>query len=211
MRNERRARAVATAVLLLVALSACAGEGTDPAASTSPPPISSTSPSPTTSTSPSTPPSDSEVASTAASELVRSYYTVRDDLRKDPSSPLSQLRTVAVSTELKAQQTLFKREREQGLHQTGNTEIGELTVQSVNLDNSDPAAGAVPTVQVDICWNVRHVDILDRSGKSVVRRDRPNVGWIRYTVANYRWASDPTGSWRVASSQDLKKAPCAAS
>jgi hypothetical protein len=51
---------------------------------------------------------------------------------------------------LATQQTLFKRERKQELHQTGETKVVELEVQSVNLDNSDPQAGKVPTVQIDV-------------------------------------------------------------
>ena len=89
--------------------------------------------------------------------------------------------------------------------------INELKVQSVNLDNSDPDAGKVPTVVIDVCWDVSKVDVLDKSGKSIVSPNRPDTGWTRYTVANYDYAADPTGGWRVATGQDLKKTPCAAS
>ena len=86
-----------------------------------------------------------------------------------------------------------------------------LKVQSVTLDNSDPDAGKVPTVVIDVCWDVTKVDVLDKSGKSIVSPDRPDTGWTRYTVANYEYAADPTGGWRVATGQDLKQTPCAAS
>ena len=118
------------------------------------------------------------------------------------------LKTVAISTELTAQQTLFKRERDQGLRQTGETKVVELHVEAVNLDNSDPRAGKVPTVQIDVCFDVSDVDVLDADGKSVVSPDRPDTGWIRYSVANYQWDTDPDGAWRVASSQDLERTPC---
>ena len=36
--------------------------------------------------------------------------------QRDPNQPLSRLKSVAISTELTTQQTLFKRERKQGLH-----------------------------------------------------------------------------------------------
>jgi hypothetical protein len=121
---------------------------------------------------------------------------------------LSSLKSVAISTELTTQQTLFNRERKQGLHQTGETKVVELQVQSVNLDNSDPQAGKVPTVQIDVCFDVSGVDVLDADGKSVVTPDRPDTGWIRYSVANYQWDSDPDGAWRVASSQDIERTPC---
>jgi hypothetical protein len=198
-------KAWATGALVLAAVTGCAGGNGSVASG----PQTPTSPSITTKTT--APPSDSEVASKAASGLVRRYYAVRDNLRQHPSTPLSKLKTVSTSTELKAQETLFKRERGMGLHQTGDTEISKLTVQSVNLDNSDPSAGRVPTVQVDVCYDVSKVDILDRNGHSVVNSDRPDTGGIRYTVANYHWASDPKGGWRVATSQDLKQTPCPAS
>jgi hypothetical protein len=200
----RGASALATAALLLAAVTACADDGQDPSSNLPP---TSTSPTPSAST----PPSDAEVASEAASELVRRYYVVRNQLRQDPKQPLSLLKTVAISTELAAQENLFKKEREQGLYQTGETRVAELEVQSVNLDNSDPKAGKVPTVQIDVCFDVSDVDLIDADGKSVVSPDRPDTGWIRYSVANYEWDSDPDGAWRVASSQDIEGTPCAAS
>ncbi len=69
----------------------------------------------------------------------------------------------------------------------------------------------MPTVVIDVCWDVSKVDVLDKSGKSIVSPTRPNTGWTRYTVANYVYAADPTSGWRVATGQDLKKTPCAAS
>ncbi|MGN6130454.1 MAG: hypothetical protein ACTHOK_08965 [Nocardioidaceae bacterium] len=142
---------------------------------------------------------------------MRSYFSVVDDLRQHPHKPLSALSGVATSVELSADKTLLRRERTQGQRQVGDTKVRALQVQSVNLDNSDARAGKVPTVQVDVCWNVSAVDIVDKSGRSVVSPARPDRGWIRFTVANYHYRADRTGGWRVASSQDLKKTPCAAS
>jgi hypothetical protein len=209
MTRARGATAVATAALLLVVMTSCADDGNDPAASGSSPP---SSPAPTTATTATTtPPSESEIASEAASALLRQFYTVRNQLRQDPTQSLDLLERVAISTELAAQQNLFKNERKQGLHQTGETKIAKLQVQSVNLDNSDPKAGKVPAIQIDVCFDVSGVDLLDENGKSVVSQDRPDTGWIRYSVANYEWDSDPDGAWRVASSQDIERTPCAAS
>ena len=130
----------------------------------------------------------------------------------DPSSDLKKLATVATSTQLNAVQTLVGRQQRSGpAPDRHDTRISELKVQSVNLDNSDPTAGKVPTVVIDVCWDVSKVDVLDKSGKSIVSPDRPDTGWTRYTVANYDYAADPTGGWRVATGQDLKQTPCAAS
>ena len=202
MTNSRGALSLATAVLLLVAGTSCADDDGDPTDPRSNPPASSPSSSSPTPTSP------SESATAAATATVNDYYAIRNQLRRDPTQPLSRLKSVAISTELTTQQTLFKRERKQGLHQTGETKVVELQVQSVNLDNSDPQAGKVPTVQIDVCFDVSGVDVLDADGKSVVTPDRPDTGWIRYAVANYEWDSDPDGAWRVASSQDIERTPC---
>jgi hypothetical protein len=202
MTHVRGATRVATAVLLLVAVTACADEGNDPTTNPSSSP-SSSAPTTTTST-----PSDSEVASEAASAVLRKFYDVRNQLRQDPSQPLTLLDDVAISTELAAQKQLFKKEREQGLHQTGETKIVELEVQSVNLDNSGPKVGKVPTVQIDLCFDVSDVDVVDEDGKSVISPDRPDTGWIQFLVSNYQWDTHPDGAWRVASSQDIERTPC---
>ena len=206
MTHVRGATRVATAVLLLVAVTACADDGNDPTTNPSPSPSTSAS---TTATP--TPRSDSEVASEAASAVLRRYYDVRNQLRQDPAQPLTLLEDVATSTELAAQQNLFKKERKQGLHQVGTTKVAVLEVQSVNLDNSDPKAGKVPTVQIDLCFDVSQVDVVDANGKSVISPDRPDTGWIQFLVSNYQWDTDPDGGWRVASSQDIERTPCEAS
>ena len=104
----------------------------------------------------------------------------------------------------------FERNRRDGYVQTGTTRLAKIEVPSVNLDNSDPATGRVPAVQVDVCFDVTGVDVLDASGASVVTAERPGTGWIRHTVSNYSWDTDPTGGWRVSTSVDLERAPCEA-
>lgn len=207
MRHVGRAKRLAAASALLLVLAACSDGADDPG---NDPPATSTTTSPTP-TDTATPPSQSEVASQAAKAKVREYYTVRDQLRRDPTAPLRLLRSVAISVEFDAQHRLFKNERRQGLIQTGQTRIAELVVQSVDLNNSDPKAGRVPTVQVDVCYDVSGVDVVDEDGKSIVNPDRPETGWIRYFVSNYEWASDPNGAWRVASSKSLGRTSCDAS
>ena len=207
MTTSRGATAIAAAALLLVAMTSCANDGQDPAANASPTPSSST-PTPTATA---TPPSDTELASEAASATLRKYYDVRNQLRQNPSRPLSLLDQVAISTELAAQKNLFKKERKQGLRQVGATKVAELEVQSVNLDNSDPKAGKVPTVQIDLCFDVSKVDVVDADEKSVISLDRPDTGWIQFLVSNYEWETDPDAGWRVASSKDIERTPCEAS
>lgn len=193
---------LAVVVALLVAGTACTDSGSDPAPSATPTASSPTAPTPSTGT---------EVASEAASEIVRQYFATVDALRQDPKGSSGELAAVAASTQLAAQKKLLSSQRKQGLHQIGDTKVIELEVQSVSLDNSDPAVGKVPTAIVDVCWDVGDVDVVSDDDESVVAPDRVAIGWTRFTVANYDWASDPTGGWRVAGGEDLKKAPCDAS
>ncbi len=207
MTKQRRLAGWAMAALLVAASVGCTAGGnnratTDPAQTTRPAP----SPSSTTLVS-----TGSTAAAVGAESVVRRYFATVDQVRQQPGTPLTALNEVAISGELSTEQRLIRSERQKGLRQVGDTRIARLAVQSVNLDNSDPKAGRVPAVQVDVCWNVIDVDVLDRSGDSVVSPSRPDTGWIRFTVANYDWSTDPTGGWRVASSQDLAKTPCAAS
>lgn len=198
----------ATGAIVLAATAACS----DGSTSTEPPAPSlsatSAAPSPTTSPRPTSP---SDAASADAAKVMRSYFTVVSQVGQNPNSPLKRLQTVATGTQLQALETLHRSQRDQGRRQTGSTVINELWVQSVNLDNSNPEAGKVPTVVIDVCWDVSGVDVLDRTGTSVVSRDRPDIGWTRYSVANYDYADDPNGGWRVATGQDLEDEPCAAS
>jgi hypothetical protein len=208
MKNRLGLTFLATGTLLLAAVSGCADNDADPA------PTRPSNSSPTESMEPTgtaSPTSPNDAATADATAAMTDYYAVLDGLRADRASDLKKLETVAIGAQLNAVQTLVERQRDQGQRQTGTTAISELKVQSVTLDNSDPDAGKVPTVVIDVCWDVSKVDVLDKSGKSIVSPNRPDTGWTRYTVANYDYAADPSGGWRVATGQDLRQTPCAAS
>lgn len=208
MTNARRFSLLATATAVAIAVGGCASDGNDPEATPTP---TSSSSSPTPSTTSPTPQSDSDIASEAASALVTKYYATVDRLGQQPSQSLDALSAVATGVQLTAQQTALKSQRKADQKQVGDTKIAKLDVQSVNLDNTDPDAGKVPTVQIDVCWDVSGVDVVDATGKSIVSSSRPDTGWTRLTVANYHYAANPTKGWRVATGQDLKKDPCDAS
>lgn len=203
MTNVRSLTISAAMGLLLVAGAGCS-DSSAPQTST---PSSSSPSAPSSSATP----SESELASQRAEAVVRRYYAVLDEVRQEPDTRLHELATVATSSQLTAIENLVRTERAKGLRQEGATRVVEVQVQSVNLDNSDPDAGKVPTVAIDVCWDVRAVDLVDRTGKSTISPDRPDTGKIRYTVANYHWSKDRAGGWRIASGQDLEKAPCAPS
>lgn len=200
MMQFRRLLMVSTGVLALAAITSCAENG--PA--TKPPSTSAEStPSPTKTTA-------SDAATTAATDTVRSYFAALDELRQDSQQPLEQLDRVATSTQLTADKRLIENERTEKLTQVGDTRLGETSVENVNLDNSDPDAGKVPTVTVDVCWDVSDADLVDANGESVVSPDRAELGWTRFIVANYHYRTDPLTGWRVASGEDLQQPPCKA-
>jgi hypothetical protein len=204
----RTARPVLTATLLLALAAGC----TAVPDTSSPAPTGSTAASPSASTSPSPGPTDPKVlARMHAEDLVRDYYSLVDQVGADKDAPLSRLEQVAVSVELEVRRAALQQWRKDGWRKTGRTRVADVVVQSVSLDNSDLKAGLVPTVQVDVCYDVSDVDVVDSAGASVVSSDRADRAWERLQVANYDYEDDPTGGWRVAALETLEKAPCAGS
>ena len=204
MSRSRRIAAVTVVSLVVCALAGCSEDPAITTTSTESPSSSTSSPG----TSTSEPPSDAEVAEQAASQVVRDYYATVDRLRQDATQPLSQLKAVANGGQLAAQTIFTRNQREAGNRQTGRAQVIEVVVQSVNLDHS--GKGRVPTVQIDACWDVSTVDVIDRDGQSIVTPARPDKGWTRYTLANHEWKASPQDGWRVVSGSDLEKAPCSA-
>jgi hypothetical protein len=201
-------RSCATGALVLAAVSACAYGNSEPADPTTSSPSATATPSaPETSARP-TPPS--EAAASEARRTVRKYFSTIDQLAQNPSANLKALAAVMTSTELNAEKKFLRDQHRRGERQVGDTRLADVKVQSVTLNNSDPGAGKVPTVVVDVCWDVSKVDVLGRDGTSIVNPNRQDTGRTRYTVANYKFAADPSGGWRVAGGQDLEQTPCAA-
>ncbi len=198
----------AASTLMLAALGACTNSADAPA---HPSASAVSTPAPTTASPGPSSTSPSEAAASDASATMRRYFAVTDKVGQNPTASLRPLASVATSAQLMAVRTLLQSQHAKGQRQLGDTRVAELTVQSINLDNTDPSAGRVPTALIDVCWDVSKVDVVDRGGQSIVRSGRPDTGWTRYVVANYRWSADPRDGWRVASGHDLKQAPCAAS
>jgi hypothetical protein len=142
---------------------------------------------------------------------VRQYYAILDRVRQDSSVPIALLRKVENGIELNADQRLVTSERNRQLRQTGSVRLVSVVVQSVNLDNPDAKGGKAPTAQVDVCWDVSNVDLVNKNGKSVVASTRPDQGSTRYFVTNAKWSTHPSDGWRVSNGQDLKLASCSGS
>lgn len=187
------------ALLLTVAMAAsgCGGGSPDstPPASTSP-----------AAPSPSTPPDPKSQASAAAQAMIEKYFATTDHIGQDPSTPLSLLRTVAVSTLLTAERNTLSQWRSKGWKQTGDTKVTKMQVGTISLDNSHPAKGKVPYVTIDVCVDASATRVTDRAGKQV---GQPvSALTTRYTVANYHWDTDPANGWRVAVGEDQEVGKC---
>lgn len=201
MTTFRGVRAFAAAAILLVALTSCSDDADEPGAA---PPPTPTSQSPTASPSDEPSASPSEKAAKDAEAKVREYYALVDLLRQEPKRSAKRLEAVASSVQLTAQKAFLAGQRKAGNRQVGDTKVVEVKVQSVALDE-------LPTVVVDVCWDVSDGDVLNRQGESIVSPDRKSIGWTQLYVTNYSWDKDPEGGWRVAGGSDLEKAPCTAS
>lgn len=202
--GERACAAVTATVLAVTVLSACTDSGPTP----------SPTPAPTTSAPSEEPPptaeptSDADVAASAAETALRDYLDLSNDLRIDAGLSLDELESLATGIELDSQTAFLTDWREKGWQATGEARLVEVDVVDVSLDNSAPDSGRVPTVTVEVCADVAGTDVVDASGDSVVAPDRADRGWTRYLVSNYAWDADPSGGWRVASSETLEREPC---
>lgn len=200
MARARATSALASAALLMAAMTSCS-DGDLHEVTTRPAPPSNSHASRSDSSSLL---SESEIASEAASNSVRQFFATVDLLRQTSKHPETDLEAVASSTELTAQKNLLTSQREGGLKQVGETKLVEVDVESVSLDSP-------VTAVVDVCWDVSAVDILDGAGESVVTPERSDVGWTRLTVTNESWNTEPTDGWRVSGGSDLEKEPCVGS
>jgi len=208
MKRGCRAGLLTATVTALAVIAACTP--TDP----SPTPTTTSVQSPTSSDEPTQPPTspspttDAEVGQQRAEALIPEYYAVVDKLAADPAKPLDGLDAVTISLERESWTHELETLREAGTTVTGATRLLAVETRSVNMDNSDPAHGVVPTVAIDVCWDVSDVAVVDSTGAIITPEDRPARGWTRHLVSNYEWALSPTDAWRVASSEDLDRAPC---
>ncbi|GAB2496886.1 hypothetical protein GCM10027063_40020 [Promicromonospora xylanilytica] len=151
------------------------------------------------------PATDSELAATNAEALVREYYRGTDVVAKDPAD-LSPLDGIAAEAELQRLKAQFQQWADDSWHQTGDLKVVELVTQTVTLEPSD---GSVPSAQVDVCFDVTDLDIVDQSGASQVDSGRNDRGWDRLTVTNSAYDTNPDDGWRVTDAQTLEQEPCA--
>lgn len=108
----------------------------------------------------------------SAEEAITQYWKVIDEAASIPNQDLKVLSTVARSQALAQWQNTLTTDRASGLRQQGLS-----TVRDARASSDDGK-----TYTVSACLDVSAVDVVDASGKSVVRSDRPATRSYTYTV-----------------------------
>lgn len=200
-RTAARTVSAVAVVALGLSLGACSG-GTEPAEA----PSESASALPTASPSP-TELSPEDKAIEQAEPLISSYFRTKDDALHDPAAFKHQwFGKVAIGTAENDLKRLHGAAGEQGLHQTGITEIVSVEVDEVDLTFKPKVTPPeIPYVDFNVCYDVTYLDTVDEAGESIVPADRDDRGVIKIGVANYEY---PDGPWLVAYTEYQKDKSC---
>ncbi|MFC4629422.1 hypothetical protein ACFO6V_14350 [Promicromonospora alba] len=198
-RIAARTMGAVAVVALGLSLGACSG-GSAPAAAPSESVSATASPSPTEL-------SPEEEAIAQAEPLVSQYFQMKDEAMQDPAAfRHQQFEKVAIGTAQNDLKRFHGAAGEQGLHQTGVTEIVSLDVDKVDLTfNPKVTPPEIPYVDFNVCYDVTNLDTVDEAGDSIIPADRKDRGVIRVGVANYDY---PDGPWLVAYTEYLKDKSC---
>jgi len=177
-----------------VALTGCNADDTQPSPGPTSPGLSSSSATAATS-SPPTPtrsltPEEQDLRS--AEEAITEYWRVIDEAASNPTSSLNVLATVARSQALAQWQTTLGGYRSKSWVQRGSS-----TVEDAKATTEDGEGFTVTA-----CRDVSAVDVIDDSGTSVVRSDRPDRQQFTYAVLKA-----PEGFF--VTEDLLKGSPCA--
>ena len=210
---RRRWRVGGWLALAGLTVAACAAGGPAATGTGSPTPSTPGSPTGTTvsspppaSPSPSLPPVKQEAVD-AAQDAIKRYFRVRDDVGHQPTvENLAAYEDVAIGTALNDARNAHILMMEDKVHQTGYTVVESMTNPRVDLTNRvQVTPPEVPTVMLDVCYDVSDVDLINAQGKSVVPPDRKPRGVERIRVYNYTY---PDGPWKVGLVEMLKERTC---
>ena len=173
MMTRSRTHAVGLTLTFFAATLTSACDGSEPAPpspTTSTPTASTSSPTSSTRTTTTLTPAERDVRSAEAA--IGRYWGVLDQLAADPTKSLNLVATVARDqAALQARNTL-------GTYQAkGWTLTGRTSVTSPIASTKDGK-----TFSVSACVDVEKVNIVDKTGKSVVRAGRPDRQRYAYTV-----------------------------
>ena len=191
---RQRMFAAMAAFACAVALTGCNADDTQPSPGPTSPGLSSSSGTAATS-SPPTPtrtltPQEQDLRS--AEEAITEYWRVIDEAASNPTSSLNVLATVARSQALAQWQTTLGGYRSKSWVQRGSS-----TVEDAKATTEDGEGFTVTA-----CRDVSAVDVIDGSGTSVVRSDRPDRQQFTYLVLKA-----PEGFF--VTEDLLKGSPCA--
>ena len=192
--RQRMFSTIAFVVLLActVALAACNSENPRPSSSTSRTPAPSSSASTSSVPSPTKPLTPAEQDLLSAGEAVAQYWRIIDEVASDPKVSLNVLATVARSQALEQWQTTLSEFRAKQWTQEGVSVVRDI----------DPSTDG-ESFTVAACVNVAELDVVDRSGKSVVVDSRPVEQRFTYKVVKA-----PEGFF--VTEDTLKGKPCVA-
>ena len=170
----RQRPGVAVVVACVVALAGCTADDTPPNPSPTSPGLSASSG--TASTSPTPTPTKSlspqEKDLRSAEMAITEYWKVIDEAASNPSQNLNILATVARSQALAQWQTTLSEYKAKQWKQVGLSAIRDAEATTKDGKN----------FTVRACLDVSSLDVVDASGKSVVRPSRPATQSYSYAV-----------------------------
>lgn len=135
-----------------------------------------------------------DLAAEAAEARYREFLMVDDSVGQAGFTSSAPYDTVTVTPERLVRETQFRQARQAvgvGGRQVGNQELASLSVTSVDLT---PEPGGYPTVVLQACVDVSGIDVVDRSGKSLVVPER--IDRAKSTVTMYEYAPGTRGAER---------------
>ena len=107
-----------------------------------------------------------------AGQSIARYWTVIDETASNPKTDLKILATVARAQALAQWQSTLAEYRSRGWVQSGRSTVRDIVAKKVRKDR----------YTVSACRDVTAVDVVDTSGKSVVKASRPDRQRFTYTV-----------------------------
>ena len=195
--NVSRAGLIKPALIagaVAVALAGCTASepGADAAGVPSAPPASSApESSPSAASEPTSEYSPEEVAAIEdAKDAVLRFNDAQNAAYSDPQNAGPEtFEAVAIGSVKDGELNTLRNLKEQGLHQTGESEVTFTKVKSVETE-SDPDALSYPKVVFDICYDNSEIDLVDETGQSVMGEgddvltgliaayEEPDQGWF---------------------------------
>jgi len=109
-----------------------------------------------------------EEALAAAEEAYAAYVAVADSILSEGGAQPDRLSDVATGEFLEVSLAGFKSAQTQGIHSIGRTVVKSTTLQAYY-----PNSGPMGLVVIYTCDDISAVDVVDASGVSVVKVDRP--------------------------------------